>query len=391
MLEGKTFLFVSNCYGEDIAASLIARSLVEIATEKSLELDVYGASLISSGEEYTKRGIRLVFSSSLPPSGGFPTKSISGFFADFFSGSLFNIFSFLKRLEELKGEIDIIFVVGDVFLLYLVRKIFKKEMVIFFALAKSDYFMPHYRIEKKYIKKNADLVFARDSLTAENLREYGINAFYLGNPLIDCLDPEGLRLDLPLDKKVIGILPGSRKESYKNFLLILNLIKKIERKDLIFVAAFPKTLDERYLKNCLINAGYSYVDSTPFPEIIIKENKVIITKGYFVDVVDMSTILIGLAGTANEQAAGRGKPVISFRGCGPQTTPQRMKEQERLMGGAIKFVRDYPDGVIREILFLLENEKERERRGKIGRERMGELGAAKKIAEFLFSLKKALV
>ncbi len=382
MSEEKTFLFLSNCFGEDVAASIIADELIKSSREKNFNIKVYGASLIGDGLEYSARAFLLVFSSSLPPSGGFPTKSLYGFFSDIFAGSLKNILNFTKAINKLKGRVDVVFVVGDVFLLFLARRVFKTEKIIFFALAKSDYFMPHYKIEKKYIKKNVDLMFTRDELTAKNLRNEKINALFLGNPLIDNLAPKGLTLNIKPESKVIGLLPGSRNEAYRNFLLILNLIKKIDREDLIFLAALPKTMDKMILKEYVTKAGYSFSLSGAFPEILINKNKIILTKGYFADVIALSHILIGLAGTANEQAAGKGKPVVSFKGTGPQTTIQRMKEQERLMGGAVKFVENYPDGVIKEVLYLVENEEERKRRGEIGKIRMGEEGGAKRIAEF---------
>ena len=108
------------------------------------------------------------------------------------------------------------------------------------------------------------------------------------------------------------------------------------------------------------------------------------SKDVFDAVLHESTVVIGMAGTANEQAAGMGRPVVSFVGAGAQTTPSRMIDQERLLGGAAAYISDYPEGVAREILWLLDHPEERSRRGAIGRERMGPPGGAKKIAEFLF-------
>ena len=97
-----------------------------------------------------------------------------------------------------------------------------------------------------------------------------------------------------------------------------------------------------------------------------------------------ATLVIGMAGTANEQAAGMGRPVSSLVGAGAQTTPSRMIDQERLLGGAAAYISDFPEGVVREVTWLLAHPEERQRRGAIGRERMGPPGGAKKIAEFLY-------
>ena len=52
----------------------------------------------------------------------------------------------------------------------------------------------------------------------------------------------------------------------------------------------------------------------------------------FKSVINQSSLCIGLVGTANEQAVYLGKRVVCFEGFGPQTTLQRFKEQQKLMG-----------------------------------------------------------
>ena len=124
-----------------------------------------------------------------------------------------------------------------------------------------------------------------------------------------------------------------------------------------------------------------------------KWNKVVkMGKDLFETVLHDSTLVVGMSGTANEQAVGMGRPVVSFMGAGAQTTPARMIDQERLLGGAAVYISDFPEGVSREVSWLLAHPEERARRGAIGCERMGPPGGAKKIAEFLaeeFGLYKA--
>jgi hypothetical protein len=60
-----------------------------------------------------------------------------------------------------------------------------------------------------------------------------------------------------------------------------------------------------------------------------------------------------------------------------------MSEQERLLGGSMKFV-NYPDGVIKEVLDLLDNPEEYKKRSEIGKARMGGPGAAGRIAEYIY-------
>jgi len=384
-LNSEGILFVSNCFGEDRVASLIAKEFKFLCKQHKKSIRIYGATLMGNGREYTVNNIELVYHSPLPPSGGFPTKSIKGFFADLISGSFFNILKFVKALKKLYNEIDTIFVVGDIFLLFLSKLALKNKKFFFFALAKSDYFMPHYLIEKWFLKTNNIDVLTRDELTAKNFQSDGIKAYYFGNPMMDNLFSKGLNVEIPEDKRVIGILPGSRFEAYGNFKKILFLIDKIERNDLFYIAALPHTLDVRKIIDISLKSGFSVSQKGYITRLKKDLKEVLLLYDSFVEVINLSEIIIGLAGTANEQAAGLGKPVITFKGCGPQSTEVRLKEQEKLLGGASKYIKNFPYGVIREIEFLLDNSDEVELRGRIGKERMGGPGGAKKIAGWLFS------
>jgi hypothetical protein len=63
-----------------------------------------------------------------------------------------------------------------------------------------------------------------------------------------------------------------------------------------------------------------------------------------------------------------------------------MRKQEMLMGGAIKFAPHVPHGAAEEIAYLLSHPEEAERRGRIGRIRMGPPGASRHIASGLLEL-----
>ena len=58
----------------------------------------------------------------------------------------------------------------------------------------------------------------------------------------------------------------------------------------------------------------------------------------FMDVLHQSSVVIGLAGTANEQAMFAGRPLISFIGTGPQSTKKRFVEQHQLIDGATTYL-----------------------------------------------------
>jgi uncharacterized protein (TIGR03492 family) len=381
-----TVLFTSNCFGEDRSAALIAVELQKVLKGARKGLAVTGASLISKGEEYSKREIKLLFSSYIPPSGGFPTRSLKGFLSDLFTGSLGSTFRFIRTIKKNKDRIRVAVVVGDVSLLLLTRMALKKTPIVFLAPAKSDYMDPHYPIEEWFIKKNTDVILAHDQFTAGNLRKKGLNARFLGNPMVDGLEPAGKTLRSKDKKTVtIGLLPGSREEAYDNFLMILELALKVgQRTKARFIAALPGSLNASAIRDKVAPRGWKSSKRHGSIFLAKQDTEVRLTWGMFTDVLHASDFLIGLAGTAVEQAAALGKPVISFVGSGPQTTKQRMTEQEELLGGAMKFARRYPEDALADALLLCEDPAERKKRGARGMKRMGKPGGAKKIARYVF-------
>ena len=111
-------LFASDCFSEDRNASLIGAELMKLTTDYK----VMGASLVSEGEEYKRRGFEMLVSSPTPPSGGFSFQTVKGFFADLFSGSLIIPLKFIHRIRENSSRIKVAIVVGDVFLVFLTRR-----------------------------------------------------------------------------------------------------------------------------------------------------------------------------------------------------------------------------------------------------------------------------
>jgi uncharacterized protein (TIGR03492 family) len=236
---------------------------------------------------------------------------------------------------------------------------------------------PHSAIEEWVIRHFASRVLTRDAYTAERLKAKGIDARFLGNPIMDGIGEPGP--EKPAQTPVIGLFPGSRDEADANFRRILAVIDGIAEPARYLCAVSP-VLDIEKLAESVRGDGWTLTDGA----LLRKGEKTVqMGKDLFETVLHESALVIGMAGTANEQAAGMGRPVISFMGAGAQTTPSRMIDQERLLGGAAAYISDFPAGVSREVSRLLDRPDERSRRGAIGRERMGPPGGAKKIAEFL--------
>jgi uncharacterized protein (TIGR03492 family) len=64
----------------------------------------------------------------------------------------------------------------------------------------------------------------------------------------------------------------------------------------------------------------------------------------FGDILQASQVVVGMAGTAIEQAVGLGKPVIQIPGRGPQFTYRFAEAQMRLLGSSVQTVGRGPAG-----------------------------------------------
>jgi uncharacterized protein (TIGR03492 family) len=353
---------LSNSYGEDRSGALIG---VE-AKKLFKDVEILSFPLISFGEEYKKRGIKVIGGSAPPPSGGFFLKSIKGVLRDLIE-ELPIPFNYIKTLHNLRYSFDIIIVVGDIPLLIL-GWLGLRMKSYFLAPCKSDWKSPHLWIEKLIMKNYAKLIFTHDELTALNLRRDGVNAIFLGNPMMDELIAEN-RYNPPEQKLLIGILPGSREESYGNIKKIVQILYALKRRldNVHFAVSVADTVDISKMKKYIINL----------------ENDVDVIKGAFIDILNNSTLVISLAGTATEQAVGLGTPIISFAGSGAQTTKRRLLGQRKLLGKSFKLMHYNPEDIADEIKKILMDVELREEMRKSGRERMGAPGGAKNIAKYI--------
>ncbi len=362
--------FLTNGFGEDRTGALIACELRRLAPQHP----IIAIPMVSSGNDFQRHGFETVWEGAFPPGQGFGSQEFRLFLKDIPYAR--DYFRYLGFLAKRRSEFDHAFVVGDVFLLIHAYFGLGRKSV-FLALAKSNHMNPHSAIEEWVIRHFASRVLTRDAYTAECLRTKGIDARFLGNPIMDGIGEPGPEKTMELP--VIGLLPGSRDEADHNFRRILTVIDGIPE-PAQYLCALSPVLDIEKMAASVAADGWTLTAGS----LLQKGDKTVqMGKDLFERVLHDSTVVIGMAGTANEQAAGMGRPVVSFVGAGAQTTASRMIDQERLLGGAAAYISDFPEGVSREISYLLAHPEERARRGVVGRERMGPPGGAKKIAEFL--------
>ena len=117
--------------------------------------------------------------------------------------------------------------------------------------------------------------------------------------------------------------------------------------------------------------------------------EVICYEDAFADILQHSNLVIGMAGTAIEQAVGLGKPVITIPGEGPSFTYRFAEAQTRLLGSSVqvigkKLANNFTlQQAAQKVKEALADQEYLQSCINNGLERMGKPGASKKIANYL--------
>ena len=315
---------LSNGNGEDQIAGHIGLALLE--QNNTIQLNTF--PLVGNGNEYLKLGFNPEFNNKPLPSGGF-LRSIKHILDDLRHGIIGQHSSQLKQLKRQAMHADAALCVGDFFCLIMGRLAGYKHL-IFFPTAKSDHFMSHDWIERWLMKRWSQLIFTRDELTAETLRNHGLAAQYCGNPMFDKLVPSDHPIQLPTADRLVGLLPGSRQEALKNLNYLLTILPDLAQTfgNTHFIVAKASALS---LDNLELPTNWTRDQET----LRYKDQPLATISESFSDVLHQSQIIIGLSGTGNEQAMYLGKPVVAFEGFGPQSSLLRFQEQNKLMGNQL--------------------------------------------------------
>lgn len=332
-------LIVSNGFGEDI----IACNLIQAIKKHEPNAIISCLPLVGAGLEYESIELTPLIKNPTLPSGGF-IRNIKVALTDLTHGLFSQILKQRKLMKALSPTVDITICVGDVYCLVM-GSYSNPSKCYFLPTAKSNRFMKHSHLELWLIKHYAKRVYPRDAETAAALQCQGIPAYYFGNPMFDnlCDTADQTQLSSKPSAPLIGLLPGSRQEAYDNLIVILNAIEFLSQEQstgpLNFVLAKSKNIDLNSLSKKLSATAWQLANADNKALITHKKNglQIHITE-HFKAVIQQAWLIIGLAGTANEQAVFLGKTVICFPGTGPQSTPTRFKEQQKLLGEKLIFI-----------------------------------------------------
>ena len=93
--------------------------------------------------------------------------------------------------------------------------------------------------------------------------------------------------------------------------------------------------------------------------------------------------MIGLAGIANEQAAGFGRPVVCFAGSGAQTTLRRWREIQKITGASMLILEGSLDAKAEQLLRLLHDQKKMAEMAALGKASKPQWGGVARITELV--------
>jgi uncharacterized protein (TIGR03492 family) len=421
-------LCISNGHGEDAIALPVLQELRKLAPAT----EIVTLPIVGVGKAYSDNDFAIAGQVQTLPSGGF-NQDRRQMVRDLRGGLAGLTIEQIRTVREWGKSGGKILAVGDI--VPLLFAWLSGADYAFIGTAKSEYYIrdsqgkvlasqrdsievktgSYYFPWERWLlsRSRCRAVFPRDKLTAENLRQYQIAAFDLGNPMTDGVslaEPLPWRVDPILGSEmldqpesvkhriIVTLMPGSRPpEAYANWSQILiavaSLIPVFEQREIICLAAITSTLDLEILQRTLGELGWiQVVNPDPNLTSLIPDRSAIYYRQDHVTIaiytqaspqcMQAGDCAIAMTGTGTEQFISLGKPAFIIPGAGPQFTLAFAEAQTRLLGESVILV-DQAQDVGAEMQRLLAQPARLESIAQNGLLRMGMPGAAKRIAECL--------
>jgi uncharacterized protein (TIGR03492 family) len=394
-------LSLSNGHGEDVIAAKILQEL----QQQCAAAEIVALPIVGKGQAYRDLSIPIWGDVKTMPSGGF-NQDGQQLWRDVQGGLLqltIGQWQAVKRWAKAGGKI---LAVGDIVPLLMAR--YSGAAYGFVGTAKSEYYLvdshqqPLVHRQKSLEARSGSIyfpwerwlmrhpncqgVFPRDRITSEKLNKFQIPAWDLGNPMMDGLQKgrEVSELDLR-----VTLLPGSRPpEAYRNFGVLVAGLKNIgdvlSDRAIEAIAGITPSLDLAELQKSL--QDWQFMGFGQWGGTWQRKNiKLHLAVDQYVHCLAWGDLALAMAGTATEQFVGLGKPALVIPGAGPQFTRLFAERQSDLLGESVILVDDLKSvglvirdlvGDVNKLAGIASN----------GRLRMGEAGAAARIANKLVEL-----
>ena len=379
---GATIGILSNGHGEDVIGVQLARALGRICPSAVVK----AFPIVGVGAAYEKAGVPLLGPRKALPSGGLTLHHPKLLWRDLTSGLASLTVRQVAQLRRL--EFDALIIVGDIYALLLGAMVPAPERYFIQTLVSTRHqgsawspriFMERFTAAEIYLMKRvARQVYVRDEASERQLQGRGVgHVRSFGNPMMDAITPAGEPLSgLSLTEPVVALLPGTRKNAAASLELMLDALRMFDRGTGLVAWAggeLPRASGWREAAGGSELPGVVHLWQRG-------SRKVYVVRERFAEVIAAAQLAVGTAGTAHEQAAGTGLPVISFP-LPPYHTRRFLDNQKRLLGAALTIVPAAASRVAEALSKLWHDPELRARAAEIGRERMGPPGASAAIAE----------
>ncbi len=388
----KRVLFISNGHGEDNHSAYVIRTLKKLAPD----IDIAAIPIVGEGNAYRRLGVPILGPTQVLPSGGFTYVNRWLLLKDIRAGLLVLSWRQIKALRHHGPQFDLVHATGDSVgqtCAYLTQRPF-----ISFISCLSALYEGHLQTDfvMRFVVRSprCRAIITRDPHTAEDLSQQGFEKVHYGGiPSLDWLLPEGKNLSLKPDVPMVALLPGSRMpEAVRNFKLQMQFVAEAAQlmgDTVQFRAALVPALMTA-VPTLAAEAGWQYEsgrlfcpqDNGAIAEILCYDNA-------FNDIVCHTTIVIGMAGLAVDQAVALGKPVIQIPGEGPQFNYAFAEAQDRLLGLSAQTIGQAPadQSTLREAAHCLQKTLADQDYLTAcidhGRARLGTPGASERIAQLI--------
>ncbi len=396
-MKSKGILFLSNGHGEDAINCQILKAL----RVSGADVDVSAMPVVGDGAAYRRSTVPIIGPTSQMPSGGVFYMNPLFFLKDVGAGLIALTWQQLQAVWRHSRHCDLVVATGDIVAAAIARS--TDRPYIIFLSAHSSYYEG--RVDLGLIlwqllcSEKCLAVFTRDALTAADLNRQGLKkAQFVGNPVMDNLNSTGKDLQLIAGVRTIALLPGSRlREATDNLVLLLELVKEIASYSTVpvqFRAALVPALMPQ-LDDIAARSGWQHRSGKLiFQQLKLPQShpelgvEVLCYADAFANILQQSSLVIGMTGSAIEQAVGLGKPVIAVPGKGPAFTYRFAEAQHRLLGDSVQVIGTQPanSDIIKEAALAvdrtLQDDKYLASCIQKGLERMGRSGGSIKIANY---------
>jgi len=399
-------LYISNGHGEDNHSSHIIRTLRAIRPE----LEISALPIVGEGNAYRKINVPIVGPTYTLPSGGFTYMNRLRLIDDIRAGLLTMTWKQYQAMKAYVSEADVDFVaatgdtIGQSFAL-LSGKPFVSFISPLSAMYEGKLNMD--LILWQILKSERCLAVAtRDAYTAEDLRKQGLTKVQFGGiPSLDRLKPAGKDIQLAEGEKMVALLPGSRTaEAVRNFKLEMHLAMEAAQLNpaVKFRAALvPSVMAEvaKIAEDCGWRCEQHEAEgreawvrlSYGGDEHYSQPVEILCYSDAFNDIACRTTLVVGMAGLAVDQAMAIGKPIVQIAGEGPQFTYAFAEAQDRLLGLSVQTIGEQaatPE-ILKEaaecVVRTIEDTKYLQACVENGQQRFGPFGAAARIANMILS------